>query len=356
MTFDAETGIVYDTLFYGVLFFNFERIKSHYQKAYSVLDSDFDYFFELKRSVPAPAPELYPFFYYDCSKPAFIADNFFSCYKFMSDSFPEYLQRIKDYKEEFKKSLFTHFLEKDTDELINNNEQQLTDEILKQNFNNDSLTVSLLRSLFDYDAVFDSFCSFICTTYRAVKKLHSKKSRAIKILVEKYSTEKFVNKVATLKNINPSLTLVNDKISVCLLNYLVIMNKGNPETGNYYVFGQRCEDFISNYLDYCNIDPRLLCETLGHPIKFEILQKLSEKEFTATQLSEILFASRQAINAHLLWMLDHMFIEVVRRNKAEIYYRVNPDFFQASKNIYIKFADTFITSEGDETSGTNGYC
>ena len=352
MTFDAETGIVYDTIFYGVLFFNFKRARDHYEKTYSVIEDDFDYFFELKKSVPTPNPELYSFFYYDCANPSFMTANFFSCYKFMSDSFPEYIQRIKDYKDEFRNAFLSHFLEKDINTLTDNNEQ-ITNEILKQNFDNNALTVSLLRSLFNFDAVFDSFCSFICTTYRAVKKLHSKKSKVIKNLVEKYSTEKFIGKVSTLDNIYPSLTLVNDKMSVCLLNYFVIMNKGNPETGNYYVFGRRCEDFISNHSDYYNIDPQLLCETIGHPVKFAILQKLSEQEFTATQLSEILFASRQAVNAHLLWMLDYLFIEVVRRNKAEIYYRVNSDFFEAAKNIFSKFADKLITSRGDET---NEYC
>ena len=355
MTFDAETGIVYDTLFYGILFFNFERTRDHFETTYSVHDGDFDCFFELKRSVPNPASELYSFFYCNWSNPSFMTTHFISCYKFALDSFAEYIKRIKDYKNEFKNALFSHFLEIDTNALIESSNEQIADEILKRNFDDNNLTVSLLRSLFSYDAVFDSFCSFIRTTYKYVKKFHFKKSKEIKKLVERYSTEKFIDKVATLSKIHPSPILINDKMSICLLNYLVIMHSENPETGNCYIFGQRFEDFIINHLDYYKINPRILCETLGHPVKLAILEKLMEDEFTATQLSDILFSSRQAVNAHLLLMLDYMFIEISRRNKAEIYYRVNPDFFQAAKSILFKFASKFTKLEGDERSETSGY-
>ena len=353
MTFDAETGIVYDTLFYGVLFFNFERIREHYDKWYSVIDDDFDYFFALKKSITPPEPELYPFFYYDSATPSFMATTFISSFKFGIDSFPEYMKRLRDYKDEFKKSFLSYLLGKETDELANNNEC-IANEILKQKLDS-KLAVSILYLLFNYETVFDSFESFICAAYKSVKKIHAKNASKIRPLVEKYSTENFINKVAIFDAIKPSPTLANDKMSVCLLNYLVVMNKGNPETGNYYIFGRRCEDFLTTNLDYQNIDPRLLFEALGHPIKAAILQKLKEKEFTATQLSVILFASRQAINTHLLWMLDYMFIEIARRNKAEIYYRVNRDFFEASKNIYLKFADEFTKLKGDERIGKNGY-
>ena len=109
MKFDAEMGMTYDTIFYGVLFFNFERTKAHFEKSYSVLNDDFDYFFELKKRITPPAPELYSFFYCDWTKPSLMAMNFFSCFKFGADSFSEYVQRIQDYKDEFKKSLFSHF-------------------------------------------------------------------------------------------------------------------------------------------------------------------------------------------------------------------------------------------------------
>ena len=239
------------------------------------------------------------------------------------------------------KNHFSHiFLEENTDALINNSEQTV-DEILKRNFDDNDLTVSLLRSLFNYEAVFDSFCSFIFTAYEAVKQLHAEHLDEIQNLNEKYSTKKFIEKVATLDFVNPSPTSVKDKISICLLNQLVVINKGNPETGNYFILGKRCEDFIGIHRNYCNIDPRLLCEALGHPIKFAILRKLKEQEFTATQLSEILFVSRQAINAHLLWMLKYMFIEISRRNKAEIYYRVNQEFFQSTKDVLFKLGYEF---------------
>ena len=354
LKFDAETGIVYDTIYYGILFFNFERMKAHLEKEGSVLDSDFDYFLKLKKSVPTPAPELYPFFYNDCSKPTFITTNFCSCFKFGADSFSEYVQRIQDYKDEFKNALLPHFLEEDPDVLMNSNNEQIAGEILKQNFDNNALTVSLLNSLFNYDAVFDSFLSFICATYKSVRKLHAEHSDGIQTLIEKYSTEEFIHKLEVLEFIRPSPTLDNDKISICLLNCLVVMNKENPETGNYYVLGRRCEDSLIDLPGNYKMDPRILCEALGHPIKFAILRKLKEQEFTATQLSEILFASRQAINTHLLWMLKYMFIEISRRDKSAIYYRINPCFFRAAKNIFFKFADG-LTKEDDERILINWY-
>lgn len=342
MLFDNEMGIAYDTIFYGVLFFNFERTKTHFEKTYGILDDDFKYFEELKKTIPPPSPELYPFFYCDWSTPSFMTSHFYSSFQFGSESFPEYLQRINDNSNDFKTTLISHYSIKSVDAT---NNEQIASELLTQTINDNTLIVSLLRLLFQYKTIVDSFFSFMQTTYGYIKQLHDDHAIEIQELVKKYSSKKFIDKLGQIDFITSSPTLVNDKISICFLNCKIVINKGNPDTGNYYILGKRCEDTVDHHFNYYKIEPRLLCEALGHPIKFSILQKLKEKEFTATQLSDIIFASRQAINAHLLWMLEYMFIQIVKRNKSEVYYRVNPDFFRAAKNILFKFTDEFTKYE-----------
>ena len=45
MKYDSRMGIAYDTLFYSVFYFNFDRIKKDYQEHYGVTEKDFSFYY-----------------------------------------------------------------------------------------------------------------------------------------------------------------------------------------------------------------------------------------------------------------------------------------------------------------------
>ena len=53
MKYDSRMGIAYDTIFYGVLYFNFDRLKENYQKYPDISDEDFHLFYTLKEQISA---------------------------------------------------------------------------------------------------------------------------------------------------------------------------------------------------------------------------------------------------------------------------------------------------------------
>ena len=66
MEYDSRISIAYDTIFYGVLYFNTEAYKQHLLKNYGISDTDLKYFYSLGESIPPPPPALYPFYYFRC--------------------------------------------------------------------------------------------------------------------------------------------------------------------------------------------------------------------------------------------------------------------------------------------------
>ena len=109
LKYDSRMGIAYDTIFYGVLYFNFDRLKENYQKYPDISDEDFHLFYQLKEQISAPPPELYPFFYSDVLKPSFISNHFFYHFRFGQEDFAAFLARIET-DSSFMQALIEYYL------------------------------------------------------------------------------------------------------------------------------------------------------------------------------------------------------------------------------------------------------
>ena len=341
MIHDSRMGIAYDTIYYGVLFFNFEAMKKEYQSSYGIGEEDYQYFYQLRKVTPKPAPELYPLFYYDLVNPCVLSDYFYNNYFFGQEEFMTFLDRIRKNPENFLCAILLYYLDEQV-EVKKSNSLELIQKILKLDIDI-VLRAQIVNLIVNYEEVLKELISFLENSYNAVEELHIQEQGVIKNTSKIFNTEHFLQHLNEVSAINCEHTSKKDKMSVSLLNVLIILQKGTEDLGYKYIFGRRCYEFLDFYYSYYKIPPELLCQALGNPVKASILYCLEEEEHTVSQLAEILPSSRQNLNRHVLWLLDYMLITVSHVNGLEIYYKINKDFFHSAKNTLFQYVAAFET-------------
>ena len=337
MKYDSRMGIAYDTIFYGVLYFNFDRLKGNYQKYPDISDEDFHLFYQLKEQISAPPPELYPFFYSDVLKPSFISNHFFYHFRFGQEDFAAFLARIET-DSSFMQALIEYYLGQ-LDEAPTLENKKIVQKILQLDLD-PLIIIQMLKCLADIEAIKHTLLSFLEKSFSAVKELHEQNKARIQKYSKVFQTDIFLKGLSSMGPFQCTESK-KDRFSICLLNVIVILQKGTHETGRKFIFGYKTPHQIENKNAYFKISPIELCEALGNPIKSSILMQLQKKELTATQLSEILIFSRQTVNRHLLWLFCNWLIIISKRNGPEIYYKINPKFFAAAKKILYQYAESF---------------
>lgn len=338
MEYDSRIGIAYDTIFYGILYFNTDVFKEYFMKNFGVKEDDFKYFYALKESIPSPPPVLYPFFYCDLTKPSFLSTCFTAGFQFGLEDFLSFNKRLQGSPKSLVRELFRYYLE--SAEETYSRKLQFLQKILDLDLNNE-LLLQLVRIWNDYRSVLQALNDFLTASYTAVKELYDNECGLIRNLLKTFKREQFLIQLNSLSVMNYTKASRKDRVSISLLNMIMIYQKNHPEMGNTFLLGRRCNECVDFHKNYNKISVDILCRAFCDPIKAEILSHLNEKEYTVTQLSEILYQNRQSVNRHALWLLDFMFITISQRKGTEIYYKINRPFFSVAKDILIPFFDKF---------------
>ena len=72
MKFDDRMGIMYDTLFYGIIYFNHDTVKEVLERCYTGTEDVLQYYKEVKKDMDDLPSCLYPFFFSDFSRMSFL--------------------------------------------------------------------------------------------------------------------------------------------------------------------------------------------------------------------------------------------------------------------------------------------
>lgn len=335
MEYDSRISIAYDTIFYGVLYFNTEAYKQHLLKNYGISDTDLKYFYSLGESIPPPPPALYPFYYCDFRKVSFLSDCFINRFDSGQEDALSFFKRLLDHPSSFLNDLFQYYLES-SDETVYSRKAQFIQKIVELDYDHE-LLFQLINLWSDYKPVLQALYDFIVACYNAVSELFAKEECGlIRNLLRIFKREHFLDHLNAHPDIDYSKPSKKDRMGISLLNTPMILQKGTSEKHSF-VLGSRCHQYLDLHQNYDKISPVTLCAALGDPLKAEILSYLKEREYTVTQLSEKIFQSRQTINRHVLWLLDFMFITVAERKGLEVYYKINREFFIAAKDILDKY-------------------
>lgn len=324
--------------------------------SFGIADDDLKYYKYLAERVSKPPQILYPFFFYDFSKPSFLTDYMVNHFLYGEEGINEFINTIKT-DSDFFQEMLSYYFDKNFDiSLLNdNNGLKLTHDILHLDLD-ERLIVPLLHLVTEFSNSIPLLLHSLLTVYCNVAELHKHEKEHINSLIHLFMKQQFLDQLNSMNgfyyDVNSS-GATNNKFSISLLNFLLVFQKSTIKSGSNFIFGERCYEFynISPY----SVEPREICEILGNPVKSAILNLLLEKEFTATQLADKMYVSRQAINRHLLYLMDYNLVTISKTIGPEKYYIINRGVFKIAKSIVLQYMQHFITQEdknkGDHDDG-----
>lgn len=112
MTINNYLGVLYDVIYYNVIYLNKESVRS-YLKVYAEKEEDvFVFYDEFRKGKGAidPPESLYPFFYYNLNRPCALSLHFFKYFDFFTGTYESYFNMFQDVGK-FKRYMIFYYLE-----------------------------------------------------------------------------------------------------------------------------------------------------------------------------------------------------------------------------------------------------
>ena len=86
----------------------------------------------------------------------------------------------------------------------------------------------------------------------------------------------------------------------------------------------------------------LISKIFSNETMLDIINALTVEPLTITQLSFKLYASRTTVDRLVGLLYDNMAVVVTKSNGNEKYYKINPEFFLAAKEVFNKKIDDLL--------------
>ena len=95
MIYNEHMGKIYDTIYYGVIYFNKNAVIKKWEEYGINLEEVFTYFDEVKNSCSPLHDCLLPFFYYDAVTPCFLTEYFINSVDFQKHKFKDFIAAMQ---------------------------------------------------------------------------------------------------------------------------------------------------------------------------------------------------------------------------------------------------------------------
>ncbi|MFQ9798068.1 MAG: winged helix-turn-helix domain-containing protein [Clostridia bacterium] len=144
--------------------------------------------------------------------------------------------------------------------------------------------------------------------------------------------------------IDNEVNLESQTYSVCYLNqYHLIMRRSTKGKKPFsFVLGCDYSDVLFRAINYQYITIYSVIKSYGNDTKIEIIRELSKREMTISQLSRKLHLSRSSIGRYVEDLVEEVAVVRVKRVGADIYLRLNPEYFIQSKSAFINYVDNIL--------------
>ncbi|MEA4833503.1 hypothetical protein SDC9_96324 [bioreactor metagenome] len=349
MEYNNITGIIYDCIFLGVIYFNKDTVKSVLSKYCDDSDDIFEYYNIIEEKQIFPPKHLYPFFYYDGEFPSVLSD-YFRCNGYYDQYTFEYFISLIEKKDEFKKFTVNLLLRDLPQEMKNNilnmSKKMLYDEVLKKLSYTDEIIMNVLNMLNDFDSFIDDIIDYFYKIKPVICDLHQQFKKKIEEEFAIFQTDECINNLGRFLNIEIS-ALKSSDFSFCLIHKYVCLSKTNKNNKNLgFITGISLKKAIDCFFIYNNITLETFINALGNSIRYNVVIQLNKHgALTSSQLSRILNVSNTAMRRHIDILFNEYVIKISNQTNREIYFSINESYF---KYILPKFKDFIKTLSKDD--------
>ena len=351
MKFDDRMGIMYDTLFYGVIYFNQAKVKELFENTYSSTEDFFQYFDKVKKDIPELPSLLYPFFFTDCSQMSFLVQYMYNNFDLFNLSYAGYINKLAS--DPSLKQTFFHYYVSDESLVdqcfINQNFIPLIPAITDTNYT-ERLKLEILNLLAKFDMAMPLLIELLEQIHSSIEELHKNMYTYSQSIISEYATPGFQMILKNYCDIPKTISLKNQIWSISYLHIFLLYYRF-IDSKCAFVYGyipNALEVLITKIVNYKFLKVEDIFYALAHPIKREIIEKLMVRDYTATQLSEVINASRQSINLQLLWLHDSKFITISKKIKTEKYYTLNYEYLNKAHSLIDEYLIKICKSDKEK--------
>ena len=295
------------------------------------------------KKLPNPPDSLYPFFHYSEHYYCVLTKLVLEKTEFFGDSISDFFQKLED-KRFFKQYVVTHYLH--TFEDVNMQKVLLAEgeSIAKAlTLLSQSIKIDYFYYMFyHFNQLVDQLISYLKSLLIEVEKFHAKYKDKADIIYT-FTSADTSSQVKQVCMIDNEVNLESQTYSVCYLNQYLIMRRSTKGKKPFsFVLGCDYSDVLFRAINYQYITIYSVIKSYGNDTKIEIIRELSKREMTISQLSRKLHLSRSSIGRYVEDLVEEVAVVRVKRVGADIYLRLNPEYFIQSKSAFINYVDNIL--------------
>ena len=335
-------------IYYNLIYFNRKYIELKDYGFYYDRDAFFINYDTLRRARNHldPPPQLFPFFCFYNDRPCVMTEFLQDAFDFFHDTIDSFLAKLSD-KASFKRFVYSYYL---SDFL----EQLSLDEVLRRDGESIGKALALLSKRIDieqftymfyhFNEVINSLVTYLNQLKPFIEAFHSTQKNKIQVVQDFISED---NQAMVRKccpdRMDDLVHFESQTYSVSLLNkYLIVRQRSADKNKHAFLLGYDCCSLLSQIVNYRYITIYSVIKSYGNDTKLEIIRELSKKEMTISQLSRKLHLSRSSIGRYVEDLVEEVAVVRVKRVGADIYLRLNPEYFIQSKSAFINYVDNIL--------------
>ena len=348
MNINESVGVIHDAIFYNVIFFSRKNIFARpvgldfYQQEVQLPHYD-----ELKTSkhLPDPPDTFYPFFYFDgiksCAVTAYLG-KYCNGFQLTTETF---FSNLLD-KSKFKKFVMAYYFadslnEKELQSLCLANGETVAKAL--SILSEDRPIKYFTHMFFHFSQLVDQMIELFHQLIPIIEAYHFKHKKDTLNILQKFvsiDNQRLVKKSVLISDVN-TIDLDRQIYAICYLNQSIVKSFSQ---GDKYIFILGCDwaAYLAHAIDYSHVTMQSIMASMGHSTKIEIIDELRKKDLTISQLAQHLQLARTSISRYIVDLLDELVIIKARNSGPEIYYRLNPIYFQNAKRTIDQYLDETI--------------
>lgn len=345
MKINEAAGVIYDAIFYNLIYFNKERVYQRL-KICAVKDSDIFACYDQMRkgNQPlTPSEDFYPFFYISLQEQSFMTAYFRKYFKFDISTYRDFFSLFQD-KHALKRALIFHYFDRykdeiNLDQLIDGDVLAVSKAMVHLREHGDRMN-AFVRIFCDFDSLVEELVSYLEQLFHKVKLFHAKNKGLYGAAIENFCKKENLHVISKAYNLE-KIKVEELSFGICFVHPYICM---------FQFCDSKMKSFVIGYHTYL-VTRQTICPTVtaamisriySNDIMESIIEALSVEELTITQLSMRLHVSRTTTDRLIGDLYNDLAVLIAKSNGNEKYYRVNPEFFLAGKEALNKKIDVFL--------------
>ena len=298
--------------------------------------------------IEAPPQSLYPFFVIEGERPCVLSRYFHKVFDCFTGSFEDFILSLKN-TEAFKRFIFTFYCKSSTTDInsVIQGDPKTISRIIAAHSNHGDNLPYIADLFFHFPELVTALVKQLYKIKPIIENLHRINRKQVSTIIESILAAEQAALLIKWARIPNSVNLQEQTFSVCFVNPAIIYYTSRlvGQTRQYlFMFGYVNTNTKLLSMSTCrktftSID---ILKTLGHGLRYEIIELLRQKPMTVSQLSQELHIARTSIIRCIAVLLDETVILHSSQKGAEKYYKLNLGYFVEAHTQLNQYFDTFL--------------